>query len=535
MAIYHFSVKAVSRSGGRSATASAAYRAGCRIEDSRTGLVHDYAHRGGVDSAHVVLPGGSGEWALNRSVLWNAAELAEKRKDACVAREFVVALPAELSASERQRLVLDFAKEMADREGCAVDVAIHAPGKEGDQRNHHAHMLRTTRKIEATGLGPKLDTEKAGRKRSADLEAVRSRWAELVNERLRENGLEARVDHRSLEAQGVERTPSEHLGPAAVGFERRTGRGSRKRGRLQSEAQERGETRAQIEQDLAPQVQAAAHAVIAVSDQLAKVRREREKQRDDFYRLEALTDPQLIEGMTAQQLAQHIEALRPLPASAVAAQDAQVQAAERERRALQAQHDASEAQHRDAEREAELWRQQHPVRAKAHDLGLVRSGHLLKQEALRVQAEARMAALEPRIEQAEQHAERVADAKQEEVEATQKPLRLKLQALEKVRVEKVEREQAAQRQEWDRRDVERRFLSFATQRAAKAPGWADEGWVWKDLPKPLKDMIQGFNERPGEQSKQGLAKYLKESQNVEFLDKLMTGERQRSRSRSRSR
>lgn len=167
------------------------------------------------------MPDGAPEWANDRSALWNAAETAERRKDACVAREFEVALPSELSASERRRLAVDFAKEMANREGCAVDVAIHAPGKEGDNRNHHAHILRTTRKVGPDGLTDKLDTEKAGRNRGDDLAAVRTRWAELVNERLKENGIEARVDHRSLKDQGIDREPTSHKGPAVAAMERR--------------------------------------------------------------------------------------------------------------------------------------------------------------------------------------------------------------------------------------------------------------------------------------------------------------------------
>jgi ATP-dependent exoDNAse (exonuclease V) alpha subunit len=224
LAIYHLSVKPVSRSAGRSATAAAAYRAGCQIVDKRTGEIYDYTRKGGVESADIVLPDGAPEWATDRAKLWNAAELAEKRKDACVAREFEVALPSELCAAERRRLALDFAKEMANREGCAVDVAIHAPGRKGDNRNHHAHILRTTRKVGVNGLGEKLDTEKAGRKRWDDLEAIRTRWADMTNERLRENGVVARVDHRSLEAQGIEREPTIHLGPQLSGLLRRGAR-----------------------------------------------------------------------------------------------------------------------------------------------------------------------------------------------------------------------------------------------------------------------------------------------------------------------
>lgn len=229
MAIYHLSVKAISRSAGRSATAAAAYRAGVEITDTRTGEVHDYTRKRGIVSADLVLPAGVPEWAADRSALWNAAEHAERRKDACVAREYEVALPAELPAEARRQLALDFAQEMADREGCAVDVAIHEPSKGGDNRNHHAHIMRTTRKVEAEGLGAKLDTEKAGRNRTADLETVRARWAELTNESLRQHGIEATVDHRSLKAQGIDREPTQHLGPTATAIERRTGEASRKR------------------------------------------------------------------------------------------------------------------------------------------------------------------------------------------------------------------------------------------------------------------------------------------------------------------
>lgn len=222
MAIYHLSAKPVSRSAGRSATAAAAYRSGTRIVDERTGEIHDYRRKRGVESVDIILPRGSDyEWASDRSRLWNAAELAEKRKDACVAREFVVALPFELSPSTRRQLALDFAQEMADREGCAVDVAIHAPGGDGDNRNHHAHILRTTRKVEAEGLGDKLDTEKAGRRRVDDLQAVRASWANACNLALERASVPDRVDHRSHRARGIEVPPTVHLGPTITEMERR--------------------------------------------------------------------------------------------------------------------------------------------------------------------------------------------------------------------------------------------------------------------------------------------------------------------------
>src|SRR3546814_2670587 len=144
MAIYHLAVKSVSRSTGRSAVAAVAYRAGVALENERDGLVHDYTRRSGVEDAFIVVPEGA-EWAQDRSALWNAAEAAEKRKDAKVAREYELGLPAELDAGQRRDLVRAFAEDIRDRYGVAVDAAIHAPHDYGDDRNHHAHVMTTTR------------------------------------------------------------------------------------------------------------------------------------------------------------------------------------------------------------------------------------------------------------------------------------------------------------------------------------------------------------------------------------------------------
>ena len=239
VADYHLSVKTVSRSAGRSATAAAAYRAGVEITDERTGEIHDYTRKGGVVSADLLLPADAPEWAADRAALWNAAEQAEKRKNSTVAREFEIALPAELSADERRRLAIDFAQEIVTRHGCAADVCIHEPSKGGDDRNHHAHVLVTTRRLTADGLGEKtreLDDMKTGPELVTQW---RARFADLQNERLRENGIEARVDHRSLEAQGIDREATRHLGPAATGYERRTGESSRKRLDFEQEATDR--------------------------------------------------------------------------------------------------------------------------------------------------------------------------------------------------------------------------------------------------------------------------------------------------------
>lgn len=221
VAIFHLSVKTVSRSAGRSATAAAAYRAGVEITDERTGEIHDYQRKAGVESAELFLPAGAPEWATDRAKLWNAAEQSEKRKNSTVAREFEVALPSELSADQRRELAHDFARELVKRHGFAVDVAIHAPGKDGDSKNHHAHILCTTRKLTAEGFTEKtreLDDRATG---AAEVTHWRERWAGLTNAALERAGHAERVDHRTLEAQGIDREAGIHLGPTATAIERR--------------------------------------------------------------------------------------------------------------------------------------------------------------------------------------------------------------------------------------------------------------------------------------------------------------------------
>lgn len=218
MASYHLAVKTISRSAGRSATAAAAYRAGAEIADLREGVVHDYTRRSGVDHTEIVLPSDAPIWASDRAALWNAAEVAETRKNSTVAREFEIALPVELSADLRRDLVLEFAREISDRHKVAVDVAIHAPGQEGDNRNHHAHLLLTTRQLGPDGLGAK--TRELDVKASGEVEHWRERWAVMQNAALERAGSLERVDHRSHAARGIEDQPLPQLTPAEYQLER---------------------------------------------------------------------------------------------------------------------------------------------------------------------------------------------------------------------------------------------------------------------------------------------------------------------------
>lgn len=223
MAIYHLAVKTISRSKGRSATASAAYRSAEKIKDLRTGETFDYSKKKGVLHSKLLLPENAPSW--NRSQLWNEAEKSETRKNSTVAREFVIALPSELSEDQRKELAQDFTKELVKRHGFAADLCIHEPNKEGDDRNHHAHILCSTRKLEPTGFTGK--TRELDERKSGEVDLWRERFAELQNKHLERAGLDVRVDHRTLKEQGIQREPQKHKGASVVGMERRTGEPSR--------------------------------------------------------------------------------------------------------------------------------------------------------------------------------------------------------------------------------------------------------------------------------------------------------------------
>ena len=254
MASFHLSVKTVKRSAGRSATAAAAYRAGACIACEREGRVHDYTRKSGVEETFIVAPEGAPAWAQDRAALWNAAEARETRINSVTAREWELALPSEIGAAERSAIVRDFAQELVARYGIAVDVAIHAPHREGDQRNHHAHVLTSTRVLTADGFTDKTRVLDAARTGGAEIEAMRGVWAELQNRALERAGEVERVNHWSLEvqremaigrgdalsAEALDRAPEVKLGPAANAIERREMRSAEREGRDYEPVTERG-------------------------------------------------------------------------------------------------------------------------------------------------------------------------------------------------------------------------------------------------------------------------------------------------------
>lgn len=230
MASYLCQVQTIQRSQGRSAVAAAAYRSATDLVDERLAMEFPFGGKGGVEHAEILLPDAAPDWMRDRGALWNAAEQKEARKDAVPAREVLLALPHELDFEQRRALVRAFVAEHITGRGMIADVAMHEPGKEGDQRNFHAHILVTTRRVGRDGFGKKEPAWWSPQQ----VRDWRQGWAQIQNNHLRRHlGPDApQVSHLSLAAQGLDREPTEHLGPSATAMERkdrRTDRGDRNR------------------------------------------------------------------------------------------------------------------------------------------------------------------------------------------------------------------------------------------------------------------------------------------------------------------
>ena len=213
MAIYHLSMKILSRSKGYSAVASAAYRAGEKILDERTGVIHDYTRKNGVASAVILTPANAPAWCANRAELWNAVEKAERRKNSQLAREFELAIPRELAQDAARETVLNFVRENFVSRGMIADVAFHNLGGS----NPHAHIMLSMRAITPDGFGEKVREWNDW----THAETWRGSWADHANRALANAGYQEEIDHRSYERQGLEKTPGIHLGKSACAMETR--------------------------------------------------------------------------------------------------------------------------------------------------------------------------------------------------------------------------------------------------------------------------------------------------------------------------
>ena len=214
MAIYYFNASVISRSAGRSATASAAYRAAERIKDERTGEIHDYSQKKGVDEKIILAPNSAPSWVYDRQKLWNEVERVEYRINSQLAREIQLAIPRELNAPQQVELVKKYASDLFVSEGMIADVAFH----ELDSHNPHAHIMLTMREIEQDGF--KKNKNRDWNKREL-LEFQRAAWSTYANHALEKAGINERIDHRTLAEQGINRIPQIHLGSAVTAMMKR--------------------------------------------------------------------------------------------------------------------------------------------------------------------------------------------------------------------------------------------------------------------------------------------------------------------------
>ena len=233
MAIFHLNTSTISRKSGRTSTAAAAYRCGGILYDERTDKTHDYTNKKGVVFSECFMFEKGEKVYLDRQRVWNTAEKVEKRIDARTAREIIINLPYELDEINRTELVQEFTEHIAKTYNVAIDFAIHEPSKDGDQRNHHAHILMTTRTAtlgenNSLLLGEKTNLElsntklgKLGLPKTQDqITDLREKWATMANDYLEFSHIDDRIDHRSYADQGIDKLPTKKMGNKTTQAER---------------------------------------------------------------------------------------------------------------------------------------------------------------------------------------------------------------------------------------------------------------------------------------------------------------------------
>lgn len=241
---FHFNISMISRGKSKSAVASAAYISCEKLTNEWDGVTHDYHNKKGLLHSEIFLPENVPIELKDRNTLWNSVELNEKASNAQLARNFIIALPKELSFEENRKLITDFIQENFVSKGMIVDLAIHNENDEGNN-NVHAHIMTTLRPINEKGQwqakskkeyvldekGEKIKLKSGNYKtRKVELtdwndkgnaEKWRESFAKLCNQYLDKNNLEKRVDHRSFERQGKEEIPTIHMGASASALEKK--------------------------------------------------------------------------------------------------------------------------------------------------------------------------------------------------------------------------------------------------------------------------------------------------------------------------
>lgn len=468
MASYHCTV----RVGGKGhAAVHAAYLA-------REG---PYQGRRRYEDLEATAYGNMPTWAAhNPAHLWQAADDHERANGATY-REIEVALPRELNPAQRRALVEAFvAEELGERH--AYQWAIHTPQAALERgAQPHAHIMYSERTRDGVERDPAqyfrryhpAVPEQGGcRKNSAGtaerLAATRQRWAEIQNQHLARHGHAARVDHRSLQARGLDRRPERHFGPSRV-------------------------------RDLSP------HEVVALlARRAAEGELERACQQVRLLDLSgdlataqaAQTEHQRLERLSRRELAQEIARLRPRPVHELVEDDPAVRQAAQEARTLEAQVRAAAARATQAAAEASRWREDHPLRATAHDAGVVRSAYLIKRARVQDDARHEQARVVPHLEAAqhrEQLARRAAAAR---LTDAHRPIQAQLAELEEIQQATVSQDRAAEGQrrvELARTEAAETFRLLALKRQLGMHGFHDQSPQWQGTPPALRQLLDQFN------------------------------------------
>ena len=237
----HANAKQVSRSSGRSSVAAAAYRSATSLEDDRTGVVHDYTKKQGVEHSRIYVPDNAPDWAQDREKLWNASEGKENRSNSTTAHELEVGFPSEFNVMQRREAGDAISREIMRRYNVGVDISYHKPNKSGDERNYHAHILFTTRGFDentkdgwertkfrdlskdqkdAQGkayLDPEGNKTTRGK---LEILSLREFTANEMNRIAEREKLEVKTEHLSFEKRGIEQEPTKHIGANATEIER---------------------------------------------------------------------------------------------------------------------------------------------------------------------------------------------------------------------------------------------------------------------------------------------------------------------------
>jgi hypothetical protein len=313
MAIFSMRMQVIGRSAGRSATAAAAYRSGEQLTDKRTGQVHDYTGKSDIYASEILGPENAPSRLRDRSTLWNEVEQVEKRKDAQLSREVMVALPVELSHEQKELLIRDYVQGEFVSQGMIADIGYH----DFDSHNPHAHIMLTMRDVDADGFGKK----RRDWNKRAEIERHRRAWAESVNKALEQAGYDERIDHRSLKAQGIDREPQIHLGAKVLemearGIQTRVGDESRRISKRNRELKRQEAKREKLQAEIAAEQKAeqlsAQLKAFDVSDRASAVTQPANPEPAD--NLSILRDPEWIDSFAEsvieyQRQSQWVEAV----------------------------------------------------------------------------------------------------------------------------------------------------------------------------------------------------------------------------------